>query len=180
PRRIPSPLPATSRWFEATVRPVTPLSRTMVIRSVGIPHRPNPPTAMVMPSRSTAVSCAATSSETLDIAVPPVDWSSLASVGGDADGGGGSAPSLVPPGRAAPRNRGRRRPTGRRGTTTVRSEPRAPCLAFGARAHGSADPTDRRTGREPGHHACWTDRIRRRHLRPDLRAVPRAQGGPRL
>src|SRR5699024_10659875 len=62
------------------------------------PHSPNPPTAMVMPSRSTAVSCAATSSETLDIAVPPVDWSSLASVGGDADGGGGSAPSLDPPG----------------------------------------------------------------------------------
>jgi hypothetical protein len=38
--------------LDTTVSPVTPLSRTASISRSGMPHRPNPPAQMVMPSNS--------------------------------------------------------------------------------------------------------------------------------
>src|SRR5699024_4725923 len=60
---------------------------------------------------------------------------------------GGSASSLDPPGRTAPRNSGRRRPTGRRGSATVRSDLRAnlvarPAVCQGVEHVGAPAPTD--------------------------------------
>src|SRR5699024_6136719 len=60
---------------------------------------------------------------------------------------GGSASSLDPPGRTAPRNSGRRRPTGRRGSATVRPDLRAnlvarPAVCQGVEHVGAPAPTD--------------------------------------
>jgi hypothetical protein len=45
--------------FEAMVRFFTPESRIAAISSSGMPQRPKPPAAMVMPSKSTPSSAAA-------------------------------------------------------------------------------------------------------------------------
>jgi hypothetical protein len=47
--------------FDTTVRPVTPLSRIASISRSGMPHRPNPPAQIVMPSNSSPSSAAAAS-----------------------------------------------------------------------------------------------------------------------
>ena len=55
----PSPASSTPALFETTVRSFTPDSRMASISTEGMPHRPNPPDMIVMPSRSTPASASA-------------------------------------------------------------------------------------------------------------------------
>ena len=46
--KTPIPKPSTPALFPTMVRPFTPLSRSAAMRFSGMPHRPNPPAAIVM------------------------------------------------------------------------------------------------------------------------------------
>src|SRR5436305_5754028 len=64
------PKSSTPALFPTIVRPLTPLSTSAWIRFSGIPHRPKPPAAMVIPSFSKPCSADSASAWTLLIADP--------------------------------------------------------------------------------------------------------------
>jgi hypothetical protein len=67
---MPSPKSSTPALFEATVRSLTPASRIAAIRSSGMPQRPKPPAAMVMPSNRSPSSASAPSRRSSSCAPP--------------------------------------------------------------------------------------------------------------
>ena len=64
-RSKPRPWPSTPMLFDTIVRSRAPLSRNASIRSNGLPHNPNPPTAMVMLSRTMPASASVALGRTL-------------------------------------------------------------------------------------------------------------------
>src|ERR1700757_5101791 len=67
------PKSSTPALFPTMVRPLTPLSTTAWIRFSGMPHRPNPPAAIVMPSFSKPCKADSASGWTLLIWGPLID-----------------------------------------------------------------------------------------------------------
>src|SRR5918993_1848294 len=59
PRSIPSPHSSTPALFDTTSRSRTPASSSARIRTVGMPHSPNPPTVSVAPSGMSATAAVA-------------------------------------------------------------------------------------------------------------------------
>src|SRR3954471_3359791 len=55
----PSPQPSTPALFEPASRSLVPASSSAAINTEGIPHNPNPPTAIVAPSGTSATASAA-------------------------------------------------------------------------------------------------------------------------
>src|SRR3984885_8565934 len=69
----PMPKSSTPALFPTMVRSLTPLSTRAWIRFSGMPHRPNPPAAMVMPSFSRPCKADSASGWTLLMAGPFID-----------------------------------------------------------------------------------------------------------
>jgi len=57
----PNPTSSIPALLEMTVRSFTPLARIASINALGMPHSPNPPDMIVMPSRNTPASAASAS-----------------------------------------------------------------------------------------------------------------------
>src|SRR6266481_4772942 len=81
------PKPSTPALLPTIVRPFAPLSRNATIRFSGMPQRPKPPAAIVMPSWSRPASAASALGKTLLMSGDDFHARGEAFAAADADGG---------------------------------------------------------------------------------------------
>lgn len=67
---MPNPNPSTPALLLMQVRSLTPESRSAAISASGMPHKPNPPTAIIWPSFTTPARASFALAKTLFIVCP--------------------------------------------------------------------------------------------------------------